>query len=163
TSAARRTRCRKRPTGTSPRSKSCCSRRKPSYCRGRGRAGQAHQSLTRAGPALGPRPGPLPEAKVVNGGGGARRTEPRSPGHKRGVGAVRARVRACVERGIESLTLFASSCETWRGPAEEVALLMQLFQGALLNEMERLNRNGVRLRIVGDTRRFDVSIRRLID
>ena len=88
---------------------------------------------------------------------------PRFAGHKRGVESVRATVRACVERGVRYLTLFAFSSENWRRPAEEVALLMQLFRGALVNELERLNRNGVRLKIVGDTSRFDASIRQLID
>jgi undecaprenyl diphosphate synthase len=97
-----------------------------------------------------------------NGRWAKRRMLPRFAGHKRGVEAVRATVRACVARGVQFLTLFAFSSENWRRPAEEVALLMQLFRGALVNEMDRLNRNGVRLRVVGDTRRFDASIRSLI-
>jgi len=88
---------------------------------------------------------------------------PRFAGHKRGVEAVRAAVGACIERGIEYLTLFAFSSENWRRPPEEVALLMQLFQGALVNEVEKLHRNGVRLKVVGDTRRFDPKIRQLIE
>src|SRR5918912_1123279 len=52
--------------------------------------------------------------------------------------------------------------KNWRRPAEEVALLMQLFQAALSNEVDKLHRNGVRLKVVGDTRRFDRKIRRLI-
>jgi undecaprenyl diphosphate synthase len=87
---------------------------------------------------------------------------PRIAGHKRGVESVRAAVRTCAERGIEYLTLFAFSSENWRRPAEEVALLMQLFQGALTSEVEKLHRNGVRLKVVGDTARFDPKIRHLI-
>src|SRR5205085_966069 len=67
------------------------------------------------------------------------------------------------ERGIEFLTLFAFSSENWRRPAEEVALLMQLFQSALTGEAERLHRAGVRLRIVGDVRRFGRKIGLLIE
>jgi len=44
-----------------------------------------------------------------------------------------------------------------------VALLMQLFQVALANEVDKLHRNGVRLKVVGDTERFDPAIRRLIE
>jgi undecaprenyl diphosphate synthase len=87
---------------------------------------------------------------------------PRIAGHKRGVEAVRATVRACAERGVEFLTLFAFSSENWRRPPEEVALLMQLFQGALSSEVDKLHRNGVRLRVVGDTARFDPKIVALI-
>ncbi len=98
-----------------------------------------------------------------NGRWAKRQHLPRIAGHRRGVEAVRASVRACAERGIGYLTLFAFSSENWRRPAEEVALLMQLFQMALTNEVEKLHRNGVRLKVVGDTQRFDPSIRRAIE
>jgi undecaprenyl diphosphate synthase len=122
-----------------------------------------HSSSTEDVPPHGAVPRHVAVIMDGNGRWAKQRMLPRFAGHKRGVESVRAAVRACVERGIDFLTLFAFSSENWRRPAEEVALLMQLFQGALVNEMERLNRNGVRLRIVGDTRRFDPSIRRLID
>jgi len=98
-----------------------------------------------------------------NGRWAKRQHLPRIAGHRRGVEAVRAAVRACAERGIRFLTLFAFSSENWRRPAEEVALLMQLFQVALTSEMERLHKSGVRLKVVGDTRRFDSSIGRAIE
>jgi undecaprenyl diphosphate synthase len=88
---------------------------------------------------------------------------PRIAGHRRGVEAVRETVRACIERGVEYLTLFAFSSENWRRPADEVALLMQLFQVVLANEVDKLHHNGVRLKVVGDTGRFDPAIRRLIE
>src|SRR5687767_298437 len=62
-----------------------------------------------------------------NGRWARRQRLPRIAGHRRGAEAVRAAVRACAERGIEYLTLFAFSSENWRRPAEEVALLMKLF------------------------------------
>jgi len=88
---------------------------------------------------------------------------PRIAGHRRGLDAVRTTVENCADRGIEYLTLFAFSSENWRRPAEEVALLMQLFQLALTNEVERMHKNGVRLKVVGDIRRFDPKIRALIE
>ena len=114
-----------------------------------------------------PAHGDVPQhvAIIMDGNGrwAKRRHLPRFAGHKRGVEAVRAAVEACVERGVEYLTLFAFSSENWRRPAEEVALLMQLFQGALANEVEKLHRSGVRLKVVGDTRRFDRKICELIE
>ncbi|MGE5638676.1 MAG: polyprenyl diphosphate synthase [Clostridia bacterium] len=103
-------------------------------------------------------------AVIMDGNGrwAKRRHLPRFAGHKRGVEAVRAAVRACGERGVEFLTLFAFSSENWRRPAEEVSLLMQLFQGALVNEVEKLHANGVRLKVVGDLERFDGKIRHSI-
>jgi len=88
---------------------------------------------------------------------------PRFAGHRRGVESVREIVKACIQRGIEYLTLFAFSSENWRRPPEEVELLMQLFHGALTNEAGKLHRNGVRLKIVGDLQRFGPRIHGLID
>jgi undecaprenyl diphosphate synthase len=98
-----------------------------------------------------------------NGRWAKRQHLPRIAGHRRGVEAVRSTVRACAERGVGYLTLFAFSSENWRRPAEEVALLMQLFHVALTSEVEKLHRSGVRLRVVGDTQRFDAGIRRAIE
>ena len=114
-----------------------------------------------------PQPGDVPRhvAIIMDGNGrwAKGRRLPRIAGHRRGAEAVRAAVRACVERGIEYLTLFAFSSENWRRPAEEVALLMKLFRTALESEVEKLHANGVRLKVVGDTARFDAKIRRLIE
>ena len=111
--------------------------------------------------------GDLPRhvAIIMDGNGrwAAARRLPRLAGHRRGADAVRDTVRACAERGIEFLTLFAFSSENWRRPAKEVALLMQLFQTALAGEVEKLHQNGVRLKVVGDTARFDPKIRQLIE
>jgi undecaprenyl diphosphate synthase len=114
-----------------------------------------------------PQTGDVPRhvAIIMDGNGrwARRRRLPRIAGHRRGAEAVRASVRACDERGIEYLTLFAFSSENWRRPAEEVALLMKLFRTALEREVDELHRNGVRLKVVGDTSRFDPKIRKLIE
>jgi undecaprenyl diphosphate synthase len=122
-----------------------------------------HQSSTQTIPAHGTLPQHVAIIMDGNGRWAKRQHLPRIAGHRRGVEAVRATVRACAERGIRFLTLFAFSSENWRRPAEEVALLMQLFQMALTSEVEKLHKNGVRLKVVGDTRRFDAKIRRAIE
>jgi undecaprenyl diphosphate synthase len=122
----------------------------------------SHASSTREIPAAGDVPRHVAIIMDGNGRWAKGRRLPRIAGHRRGVDAVRATVRGCAERGIEFLTLFAFSSENWRRPAEEVALLMQLFQAALSNEVEKLHKSGVRLKVVGDTTRFDPKIRRLI-
>ena len=128
-----------------------------------GKTRTGHASSTREIPASGEMPRHVAIIMDGNGRWAKRRHLPRIAGHKRGVEAVRAAVTSCVERGIEYLTLFAFSSENWRRPAEEVALLMQLFQMALANEVEKLHRNGVRLKVVGDTARFDPKICQLIE
>jgi len=123
----------------------------------------AHASSTQRLPEHGDVPRHVAIIMDGNGRWAKRRHLPRFAGHKRGVEAVRATVEACAQRGVEYLTLFAFSSENWRRPAEEVALLMQLFQGALANEVEKLHRSGVRLKVVGDLARFDPKIRSLVE
>ena len=87
---------------------------------------------------------------------------PRVAGHKRGVETVRAVIKACVERGVDYLTLFAFSSENWRRPVEEVSFLMQLFISALEQEVAKLHQNGVRLKVIGDLSKFEPKIIELI-
>ena len=122
-----------------------------------------HASSTREIPIHGALPRHIAIIMDGNGRWAKQRHLPRFAGHKRGVESVRAVVKACAQRGVEYLTLFAFSSENWRRPPDEVALLMQLFRGALSNEVEKLHRNGIRLKLVGDTQRFDPKIRQLIE
>jgi len=98
-----------------------------------------------------------------NGRWAKQRMLPRAAGHKRGVEIVREVVKACVARGVEYLTLFAFSSENWRRPEEEVSMLKQLFIMALEREAEKLHRNGVRLRVVGDLVPFGRKINELVE
>ncbi len=122
-----------------------------------------HASSTREIPAHGILPRHIAIIMDGNGRWAKQRHLPRFAGHKRGVESVRTVVKVCARLGVEYLTLFAFSSENWRRPPEEVALLMQLFRGALINEVEKLHRNGIRLKLVGDTHRFDPKIRALIE
>ena len=121
----------------------------------------AHASSTREIPPHGDVPKHVAIIMDGNGRWAKRRRLPRIAGHKRGVESVRATVKACAERGVGFLTLFAFSSENWRRPADEVALLMQLFIAALENEVQKLHRNGIRLKLIGDRSRFDPKIQAL--
>jgi undecaprenyl diphosphate synthase len=122
-----------------------------------------HESSTLSIPETGDVPRHVAIIMDGNGRWAKARRLPRFAGHKRGVEAVRTAVKACAERGVEYLTLFAFSSENWRRPPEEVELLLQLFHGALTNEVEKLHRNGVRLKVVGDLGRFESRIHTLIE
>jgi undecaprenyl diphosphate synthase len=87
---------------------------------------------------------------------------PRYVGHREGVKSVRRAVEACIDRHIEVLTLFAFSSENWRRPSEEVSLIMDLFVQTLKKEVASLNRNGVRVRFIGDRSAFSEKLRYLI-
>ena len=113
-----------------------------------------------------PEPQDVPRhiAIIMDGNGrwARQRHLPRFAGHKRGLNAVRVTVKACAERGVGFLTLFAFSSENWRRPPDEVALLMQLFLGALESEVQKLHRNGIRFKLIGERAAFDPRLRSLI-
>ena len=97
---------------------------------------------------------PVPHhvAIVMDGNGrwASKRFMPRIAGHKQGVDSLSRCVRACIERGIGVLTVFAFSSENWNRPAEEVSGLMELMVLSLAKEVRSLNANGVRLYFVGE-------------
>ena len=100
-------------------------------------------------------------AVIMDGNGrwAARRALPRHLGHRAGVKAVRAAVEGCARRGVEALTLFAFSSENWGRPQEEISRLMELFVEAMEREVDELDRNGIRLRFVGDLSRLKPHLR----
>ncbi|MDQ1314834.1 MAG: undecaprenyl diphosphate synthase [Pseudomonadota bacterium] len=97
-----------------------------------------------------------------NGRWAKQRLMPRVAGHRKGVEALRGVIRACAERGVTHLTVFAFSSENWRRPKEEVTLLMELFLRALENEVARLHENGIRFRVIGELSGFSGRIQTLI-
>jgi undecaprenyl diphosphate synthase len=97
-----------------------------------------------------------------NGRWATKRLLPRVAGHVKGVDAVRKIVEACVDRGVEYLTLFAFSSENWRRPADEVSYLMGLFVTALEREVSKMHANNIRLKVVGDLSRFDAKLQDMI-
>ena len=101
-------------------------------------------------------------AIVMDGNGrwAQQRSLPRTAGHREGAKAARRVVRACGERGIEVLTLFAFSSENWRRPRPEVDVLMNLFLTTLRSEIRRLDETNVRLRFIGDPSAFSETLRK---
>jgi undecaprenyl diphosphate synthase len=115
-------------------------------------------SSTASVPATGDVPRHVAIIMDGNGRWAKKRFLPRVAGHRKGVEAVREVVKACIERGVEHLTLFAFSSENWRRPPEEVSFLMQLFLRSLEQEVGKLDANGIRFKVVGDLSPFDDRI-----
>ncbi len=93
-----------------------------------------------------------------NGRWAQKRFLPRAFGHRAGVKAVRKIVEYCATHKIEVLSLFAFSSENWRRPEEEVSLLMSLFMVTLQREINKLDRNNIRLRFIGDRSAFSEKL-----
>ena len=110
-------------------------------------------------PEFSVRSGNLPRhvAIIMDGSGrwARRRRLPRYVGHRAGLDAAKEIVRACGEKDVEALTLFAFSSENWQRPREEVEGLMGLFVTALEEEAHNLHSHNVRLEVVGDRRVLD--------
>lgn len=105
---------------------------------------------------------PLPRhiAIIMDGNGrwARARHRPRSLGHRAGARALKRCIDACLEQGIQALTLFAFSTENWQRPAEEVGALMKLFLRALEREVDALHQNGLHIRFIGARHAFTEDI-----
>ena len=88
---------------------------------------------------------------------------PGAAGHRAGVEAVRGIIEACQARGIEVLTLYAFSSENWGRPEAEVRALLALFSRYLRREIDKLNRDNIRLRFIGRRDRFSDRLQRLME
>lgn len=84
-----------------------------------------------------------------NGRWARQRGLPVQEGHKAGKEAVRRVLRACGQLKIKYLTVFAFSTENWQRSADEVSFLMKLLEHAIDEEIDELQRSGVRVRVIG--------------
>lgn len=87
---------------------------------------------------------------------------PRVFGHREGAKRVREIVTAAGELGIKQLTLFAFSEENWKRPRAEVSILMKLLEFHLVSERDRLNENGVKLRVIGAIEKLPERVQKSI-
>ena len=98
-----------------------------------------------------------------NGRWAQKRHMPRTVGHAKGAAGVRELVEFCAHKGVKYLTLFAFSTENWNRPEEEVSTLMGLFLQYLENQLKNLQKAGVCLQIIGDTKGFGKELQEQIE
>jgi undecaprenyl diphosphate synthase len=89
-----------------------------------------------------------------NGRWAKQRGLPRAAGHRAGAEALRRTLQAAADRGVEVLTVYAFSSENWRRSAEEIADLTALMRFYLERELKTLEKERVRLRLIGDYSAF---------
>jgi len=97
-----------------------------------------------------------------NGRWAAQRGLPRGEGHRRGVEALRATVRAAGDLGVGILTIFSFSSENWSRPQEEIRDLMGLLRRFIRNDLAELHRNNVRVQVIGERQGLSSDILRLL-
>ena len=70
-------------------------------------------------------------------------------GHNNGVSSVRDTIEASIDIGIKNLTLYVFSMENWKRPETEVKALMHLLFSSINNELKNLNKNNIKLNVIG--------------
>jgi len=88
---------------------------------------------------------------------------PRTFGHKRGASVVEKTCENADEIGIKYLTLYAFSTENWKRPEEEVGTLMDLFYKYLVDFLDRVMKNNIRVRVIGERSRLSSKILQAVD
>ncbi len=115
----------------------------------------------------GPPSGSFPDhiAIIMDGNGrwAKARNLPRAVGHERGVEALRRTVEAAQEVGLKTLTVYSFSTENWRRPVSEVNALFGLLKAYVKRDLDRLAREGVRVRILGTRKGLPNDILELVD
>ena len=97
-----------------------------------------------------------------NGRWAKKRGLPRTAGHAAGAETFRKVATHCKNTGVEYLTVYAFSTENWKRPKEEVDAIMGLLEKYLGEAIEKMARDGIRLRFFGDTSVLPAKLRALI-
>jgi undecaprenyl diphosphate synthase len=118
-----------------------------------------------AGLGSGSRPVPKHVAIIMDGNGrwATQRGLPRVAGHRAGAEAVRRSLQAAADHGVKVLTLYAFSSENWRRSTEEISDLTALMRFYLERELKTLQKEGVRLKLIGDHSAFGGELAERLD
>ena len=85
-----------------------------------------------------------------NGRWGLKKKKSRNSGHKAGLNTVENIIKHTIKNNIKFLTLYAFSTENWKRPQKEISFLFNLLQNFLKKKTNKLNKNGIKLKIIGD-------------
>ena len=95
---------------------------------------------------------PLNHVAIImdgNGRWGLKNKNSRNAGHKKGLDTVEKIIKESVKQKIKYLTLFAFSTENWKRPKKEITYLLNLLENFLINKIEDLNKQNIKLKIIG--------------
>lgn len=91
------------------------------------------------------------------------RNLPTALGHKKGVEALKATLRACDEFGVKYLTVYAFSTENWNRKKEEVDFLMNLVAVTLSNELDEMHKENIQIHFIGDMSRLSDKLQKILN
>tara|TARA_B100000989_G_scaffold162838_1_gene121636 strand:- start:3381 stop:4055 length:675 start_codon:yes stop_codon:yes gene_type:complete len=108
---------------------------------------------------------PLKHVAIImdgNGRWGLKYRNSRNAGHKAGISSVEKIIKETLKNKIDFLTLFAFSTENWKRPKKEIKYLFNLLENFLINKLEDLNKQNIKLKILG-SKKFSTKLNRLLD
>ena len=95
-----------------------------------------------------------------NGRWGLKNKKSRNSGHKAGLNTVENIIKHTIKNNIKFLTLYAFSTENWKRPQKEISFLFNLLQNFLKKKTNKLNKNGIKLKIIGDKNNFSKKLKK---
>ena len=107
---------------------------------------------------------PLNHVAIImdgNGRWGLKHKNSRNAGHKAGLATVEKIIKETIKNKIKYLTLYAFSTENWRRPKKEINYLFNLLENFLINRIEELNNQNIKLKIIG-VKNFSKKLNKLI-
>ena len=97
-----------------------------------------------------------------NGRWGLKKKKSRNSGHKAGLNTVENIIKHTIKNKIKFLTLYAFSTENWKRPQKEISFLFNLLQNFLKKKTNKLNKNGIKLKIIGDKSNFSIKLKKAL-
>jgi undecaprenyl diphosphate synthase len=108
---------------------------------------------------------PLNHVAIImdgNGRWGIKNKNSRNAGHKAGLNTVEKIIKETLKKKIKHLTLYAFSTENWKRPKREVEYLLNLLENFLINRIEELHKQNIKLKIIG-TKNFSSRLNKLLN
>ena len=97
-----------------------------------------------------------------NGRWGLKKKKSRNSGHKAGLNTIENIIKHTIKNNIKFLTLYAFSTENWKRPQKEISFLFNLLQNFLKKKTNKLNKNGIKLKIIGDKSNFSNKLKKAL-
>ena len=97
-----------------------------------------------------------------NGRWARKQSKSRDFGHKEGIKAIERILESSIENKIDYLTLYTFSTENWKRPKSEINFLFKLLENFLVNKIDDLNKNGIKLKVIGDKNIFSKKLKKIL-
>jgi len=97
-----------------------------------------------------------------NGRWGIKNKGSRNLGHKAGLNTIESIIEETISQKISYLTLFTFSTENWKRPKKEISYLFNLLENFLTTKIEKLKKNKIRLKVIGNKKKFSINLKKLL-